>query len=173
MPSLRVDSFQFDFLSTVAAEKYDDWQHWRTQSGKKKVDVVAVEPVSSPTCTWLIEARDFRVISGPPKPSKIGSLHRIVAQKMHDTLDGLNHACRHAGSAEKAHANAAILAPSKRVVFHLEPHVATGDHSKLFPKNFAANVYQAIRPLVAEIDANPLVLNISNTPLAGVPWRVS
>lgn len=174
MPPLIVDNLAFDFPATVAAQKYDTWTHWATQSGKKKVDVVALEPASAPNTTWLIEAKDFRVITSPPKSTNIGTLHETVAQKMHDSLLGLAHAAAHAHVAtEKAHAVVAIATPRRRVVLHLEPHPATGTQTALFPANFTVSVYQALKILVAGIDPNPLVLNIANTPRAGVPWSVS
>jgi len=177
MPSIPVDTFVFNFASTVAAEKYDGWQHvnhhWAARRDKKKVDVVALEPAARPTTTWLIEAKDFRVINAPPKPSNIGSLPQAVAKKMTDSLLGLTDTAVNGQQAsEKAHAAAAIAAAGRRVVLHLEPHPPSGAHTALFPSNFAANVHQALRPLVADIDPKPLVLCIANTPRAGVPWIV-
>ena len=54
---------------------------------------------------------------------------------------------------------------------HLEPHV--GAHSALFPSGFAASVLQRLKQLVRTIDPNPLVLNIADTALVGVPWAVT
>jgi hypothetical protein len=56
-------------------------------------------------------------------------------------------------------------------VLHLEPYA--GDTSTLFPSGFAASVLQKLKQLVKNTDPNPLVLNIANTPAAGVPWIVS
>jgi hypothetical protein len=173
MPSLVVDNLVFDFDNTVVAQLYDKWQHWASKPGKKKVDVVAFEPVSKPTTTWLIEAKDFRVITSPPKSSNIGSLPQTVAQKMDDSLEGLKDAAVCASFAEKRHAVAAIATAERRVVLHLEPYSPTGIHTALFPKNFAVNVYQSLKRLVVHIDKNPLVLDIAKTPHAGVPWTVS
>jgi hypothetical protein len=174
MATLQVDSFQFSFEPTIAAELYDTWQHytavWRTQATPQKaVDVVAVEPGAT---TWLIEAKDFRVISSPPKPSNIAGLAKTVADKVTHSLAGLEDAAVKAASvAEKNHAQMAIAAPARRVVLHLEPH--GGKHTILFPLGFQASVLQKLRQLVKATDPNPLVLNIANTPSAGVPWTVA
>jgi hypothetical protein len=136
------------------------------------VDVVAVEGAPNPTTTWLIEAKDFRIITHPPKPANLLGLAQTVADKAADTVAGLAHASSNASAAsEKSHAASAIAAPTKRVVLHLEPH--TGSRSALFPAGFSASVLQRLRQLVGAIDRNPLVLNIANTPAAGVPWTVA
>ena len=161
MPTLHVDTLRFDFDANVTAQHYDQSQHytgvWNAPpGGRKAVDVVAVEGSTELVAAWLIEAKDFRVITHPPRPSNIGGLAQAVADKANDTLAGLADASTHA---------------TRRVVLHLEPH--TGAHSALFPSGFAASVLQQLRRLVKAIDANPLVLNISNTPSSGVPWSVS
>ena len=178
MASLQVDTLVFDFAATDDALKYDIWQHytcvWNAGVGQKAMDVVAVEspPAPGKSVTWLIEAKDFRVITNPPKPSNIGGLAQLVAVKATDTLEGLHDAAAHATvPAERTHAASAVAATAKRVVLHLEPH--TGQHTALFPKGFAASVLQKLRQLVNVIDPNPLVLNIANTQAAGVPWTVA
>ncbi len=176
MPVLQVDSFFFTFTPTVAAQRYDTWQHytavWNASGGQKGVDVVAVENPAAPTTTWLIEAKDFRIITSPPKPSNITGLPQTVADKASHTLAGLADAsAKGAVASEKKHATLAIAAPAKRVVLHLEPHI--GAHTALFPRAFAANVLQRLRQLVRAIDPNPLVLNVANTVAAGVPWTVA
>lgn len=176
MPTLQVNEFQFTFAPTVAAEPYDTWQHykdvWNKVGGQKGMDVVAIENPAAPTTTWLIEAKDFRIITQPPRPSNIAGLPKTVADKVRDTVTGLADAALNAADAvEKNHATNALAAPAKRVVLHLEPHV--GPHSALFPAGFSASVLQQLKQLVKAIDANPLVLNIANTPAAGVPWAVA
>ena len=76
MPALQVDTFVFTFTPVMTAQWYDKWQHytmvWNAPpGGRKAVDVVAVEGVATPIITWLIEAKDFRVITNPPKPSRL------------------------------------------------------------------------------------------------------
>ena len=146
MPALRVDSLQFNFAPTIQAERYETWQHYTTvwnapPGGQKAMDVVAVESAAAFITTWLIEAKDFRIITSPPGPSNIGGLAQTVADKAAHTLAGLTDAATYAAVAsEKAHAASAVSAPAKRVVLHLEPH--TGPHSALFPAGFAASVLQ-------------------------------
>lgn len=176
MPTLQVDTLTFDFNATVAAGIYDQWQHYTAvwnapPASQKAVDVVAVEGVP-PQSTWLIEAKDFRVITNPPKPSNIAGLAQFVAHKAGHTLAGLADASTHAAvPGEKKLATDALASASRRIVLHLEPH--TGAHTALFPIGFAASVLQKLRQLVRAIDPNPLVLNIANTPKSGVPWMVS
>jgi hypothetical protein len=176
MPALQVDSLLFTFTPTIAAQRYDTWQHyttvWNASGGQKGVDVVAVENPAGPATTWMIEAKDFRIITSPPRPSNIAGLPQTVADKATDTLVGLADASANgAVVSEKNHATIAIAAPVKRVVLHLEPHV--GSHTALFPRAFAANVLQKLRQLVRAIDPNPLVLEVANTVAAGVPWTVA
>jgi len=176
MAILRVDTLTFDFGPTVAADQYDKWQHYSVvwnapPGGQKAVDVVAVDGNPANTA-WLIEAKDFRVITNPPKSSNISGLPQFVADKATHTLAGLAHASLHAAvPGEKQLATNAIACSRRRIVLHLEPH--TGAHTALFPMGFAANVLQKLRQLVQAIDANAVVLNIANTHLSGVPWSVS
>ncbi len=174
---LQVDTFVVTFAPSVAAAQiYDTWKHYtqvRNAPGmqQKAVDVVAVEGVFPLFTLWLIEAKDFRVITNPPRPSNLGKLAETVASKARDTLSGLKDAAIHAADAsERDHAANAITATSVRIVLHLEPHV--GPHTALFPANFTASVFQKLRQLVKSIDPNPLVLSIANTSASGVPWSV-
>lgn len=176
MATLQVDSLLFSFSGSVTAELYDRWIHYcqvfNASGGQKAVDVVAIEENGAAATTWLIEAKDFRVITNPPKPANIGGLPQQIADKVHDTIVGLRDAAINAiDPREKQHSANAMVSPIVRIVLHLEPHV--GPHSALFPSRFAVNVFQRLRQLVNQIDPNALVLNISNTPMAGVPWTVS
>ncbi|MCX6879290.1 MAG: hypothetical protein NTW21_36625 [Verrucomicrobia bacterium] len=182
MATLQVDTLKFDFESTVSAQIYDQWQHYSSvwnapPGGQKAVDVIAVNVVTvedAPTesTAWLIEAKDFRVITNPPKASNISGLAQFVTEKVQHTLAGLADASAKAALPdEKQLATDALACPTKRVVLHLEPH--TGVHTALFPIGFAASVLQRLRQLVTAIDSNPLVLNIANTPASGVPWTAS
>ena len=176
-----LSTFTFSFTAAIAdAQIYDKWGHYTAvwngptapNGGQKAVDVVAVEIGSPPARCWLIEGKDFRVITNPPKPSNIGGLAQLVADKVQDSIAGLDDAALNATTPiEKALAALAVSATVKRVVLHLEPHV--GPHSALFPTAFRASVFQKLKQLVRSIDPNPLVLNIADTPSAGVPWLVS
>ena len=178
MVTLNVDTLTFAFTPTVAdAQIYDQWVHytrvWNAPpGGQKAVDVVAVETGTPPSICWMIEGKDFRVITNPPKPSNIGGLAQFVSDKVQDSIAGLNDAANNAITpTEKSLATLAVSATAKRVVLHLEPHV--GAHSALFPAGFAASVLQTLKRLVRSIDPNPLVLSIADTPWVGVPWTVS
>lgn len=180
MTILKEGSLVFQFDDTqVAAEKYDDWEyvnkHWperhRQPEGPKKVDFVAV----GSSVTWLIEVKDFTLITHPPRRSNLSELPQTVLQKVKDTLLGLAATAQKGSGQEKSHAAAAICGVSFRVVLHLEPHPNDGPHHKLFKKEFSADVLQKLRQHIkqmAEVDPEPLVLNIKTTPRARVPWRV-
>jgi hypothetical protein len=181
MPTLLVDGLRFDFQSCMAAEKYDESQHylkvWQNfDGGKKAVDVVAMRIQAAPVTVWLIEAKDFRVMRGP---SNIYGLAQDVAKKVNDSLLGLGDAAKRAKiPAEKEHAKRAIAAEQRRIVLHLEPHV--GPHSALFPREFGAGVLQKLKQLVRSVDPNPLIASIAKPALdrprdvrRDVPWAVS
>ena len=177
MVSLSVNTLTFTFSGTIGdAQIYDQWIHyttvWNASGGQKAVDVVAAETGAPPNVCWMIEGKDFRVITRPPKPSTIGGLAQVVADKVQHSIAGLRDAASHAVTAnEQRLAHLAVSAATKRIVLHLEPHV--GNRSALFPSGFAASVLQRMRQLVRPIDPNPLVLNIADTPTAGVPWVVT
>ena len=177
MPTLQVDTLAFNFNPTVTAGRYDQWQHYTSiwnahPASHKAMDVVAVDGAPPRSTAWLIEGKDFRVITNPPKPSNISGLAQFVCDKAADTLAGLANAQHHAAvPAEQQLAAQALASSARRVVLHLEPH--TGPHSALFPAGFAASVLQQLRILVRSMDVNPLVLNIANTPQVGVPWTVA
>ena len=175
MATLSVDGLYFTFRPSIAARKYDGSLHYRTiwqHQGQTAVDIVAMKMAAAPDTVWLIEAKDFRVITREPEPSNLRGLAETVATKVVDTLSGLADAAANAVvPEEKEHAVRAMAATRTRIVLHLEPH--DGQHSKLFPSNFSGGVLQKLKQLVKGIDPNPLVLNIANTPRAGVPWAVA
>lgn len=175
MTSLNVGALVFDFQPPNQAQIYDTWAHYAqlcgANPGLKAVDIVAVEG-APPAVNWLIEAKDFRIITDPPKPSNLTGLPATVVAKANATLAGLADAAINAvDRSERVHANSALNAHATRVVLHLEPHA--GPHSALFPAAFAANVLQQLRIIARHIDTNPLVLSIATTPSAGVPWTVT
>ncbi|MCE5273405.1 hypothetical protein LLH00_19175 [bacterium] len=182
MPTLQVETLRFDFAASVIAEKYDDWNHYRNVWTKKVVDpkamdVVAVESQVNPVrglTTWLIEAKDYRILTVEPPLKKISNLPQTVADKARDTLTGLTDAASNASvPSEKLHAIKAVNTAAKRIVFHLEPYVGSGPGARLFLANTAANILGKLKQLVKDIDPKPLVLNIENTPAADVPWSVA
>lgn len=179
MANLPVENLTFAFGAEIDAQKYDDWTHYsqvwnKHPASQKAVDVLAVQTSAAPAVAWMIEAKDFRIVNPalPPKPSNVSGLPQTMATKATHTLAGLVNAAANATvPSEKSLAAKAMSAGAKRIVLHLEPH--TGPHTALFPTGFAASVLQQLRRLVKAIDANPLVLNIANTPASGVPRTVS
>ena len=175
MSVVDVESLRFSFHSNIAAEKYDDWAYYalvlRLEKHQKAVDVVAMRMQPVPADVWLIEAKDFRVITVPPDRANLAGLAVTAAAKFKDSLDGLAEAARLAPAlSERHHAQRAVAATTRRLVLHLEPHI--GSHSKLFPKNFPAGVLQKLKQLVRDLDPAPMVLSIASTGRARVPWTV-
>ena len=178
MSVLRVESLNFTFETSVSADKYDGWWHvnrdWADRANKKKMDIVAVEPVSAAQTLWMIEAKDFRIITGTPKRSNLSGLPQTVANKADHTLLGLADAARHAQEpSERLLSSQSQACRTTRIVLHLEPHPPSGPQSALFPHGFPASGHQRMRQLVSHIDPNPLVLEISTTPQANVPWNAT
>jgi len=175
MATIRVDSLDFHFRTSIEAIKYDESAHYLTvlqRQGKKAVDIVAIEMGSNPDPVWLIEAKDFRSIRGEPKEANTMGLPKSVLQKVDDTCDGLRHAAINATDpTEKQYAQRAITPTNTKIVLHLEPY--RGPATKLLPRNPAAGVLQKLKQLVKHIDPEPKVLNIANTRKAAVPWTVS
>lgn len=178
MPTVIVEKLTFVFPDSMDAQKYDTWTHYeqvwnQSPRSQKAVDVVAVQTSADPVTTWMIEAKDFRIVTSPPKPSNLTGLPQTVAAKVRDTLAGLADAADQATvPAERALAEKARTATTKRIVLHLEPH--TGPHTRLFPIGFVASVLQTLRqlPQITAIDPKPEVLSLATTPRAGVPWSV-
>jgi hypothetical protein len=173
MATLFVDGLHFSFPPNFAAEKYDEWQHYRTQlmpSGLAAVDIVAYLISSKAKIAWLIEAKDFRVQRGEQHKTRAG-LPEHMAKKVRDTLAGLRDAAAKAVALPEQSCAAQAVARTARVVLHLEPFNPKTP-SKLYPHN-PSLVLQKLKQLLADIDPHPLVLSIATTPSARVPWTVS
>ena len=175
MALVMVDRLRFDFDRNVAAAKYDEWTYYREtiqpRDNAKALDIVALRRKDVPATVWLIEAKDFRVLRGVPKPSNISGLVPDVSQKVRDTLAGLEEAASKAEGRERDHSKRAIAARKRRVILHIEPYV--GPATKIFPRDFPAKVLEKLKQLVRDIDPNPRVLEIATTANANVPWAVS
>jgi hypothetical protein len=176
MATFRVNNLAFSFRSNIRASKYDDWAHHRAVlmiAGKKAVDLVAIRRTTPSRVCWLIEAKDFRLLSGAPGDKNVFDLPRTVAQKAVDTWTGLEDAASNAANFDERHfADLARSASEVRVVLHMEPYA--GGHSKLFPRiPNPANVLQKLKQFIVHLDATPLVLSIATTAQSGVPWSVS
>ena len=57
--------------------------------------------------------------------------------------------------------------------FISNPNPAAGLNAALTPASWIANVLLQLRINLVDIDPNPLVLNITRTHAANVPWSVS
>ena len=176
MTSISVEQLTFAFEPSVAPFQYEKdsicvagWPQ-----GSKVVDVVAHDLPVPASLTWLIEAKDYRVITNPPKPTNLTGLAATVEAKVRDSLAALPVVgAQSTNAAAKAHALVASAAPARRIVLHLEPHPAAGLHAALTPASWIANVLLQLRINLVDIDPNPLVLDIARTPAANVPWSVS
>ncbi len=176
MTSISVEQLTFTFELSVVPFQYEKdavcvagWPQ-----GSKVVDVVAHDLLVPASLTWLIEAKDYWVITNPPKPTNLAGLAATVEAKVRDSLAALSVVgAQSTNAAAKAHALVASAAPALRVVLHLEPHPAAGLHAALTPASWIANVLLQLKINLVDIDPNPLVLNITRTPAANVPWSVS
>ena len=176
MTSISVEQLTFTFDSSVVPFQYEKsavcvagWPQ-----GSKVVDVVAHHLPVPAALTWLIEAKDFRVITNPPKSTNLAGLAATVEAKVRDSLVALPIVgAQSTNGAAKPHALVASAAPAIRVVLHLEPHPAAGLNAALTPASWIANVLLQLRINLVDIDDNPLVLDITRTPAASVPWSVS
>jgi hypothetical protein len=173
---VEVEQLIFTFDPSVVPFQYEKRAvcaaGWPQDS--KVVDVVAHDLPVPASLTWLIEAKDYRVITNPPKPTNLTGLAATVEAKVRDSLAALPVVgAQSTNAAAKALALVAIAAPVMRVVLHLEPHPAAGLHAALTPASWIANVLLQLRINLVDIDPNPLVLDIARTPGANVPWSVS
>lgn len=173
---IAVEQLCFTFDSSVAPFQYevagqcvDGWPQ-----GSKVVDVVAHDRNAPPDVTWLIEAKDYRIITNPPKSTNLGGLAATVESKVRESLAAFPVVAQQANDpAARSHAGITSSSLRFRVILHLEPHPHTGAHAALFPVSWAANILLQLRSRLSDIDPNPLVLDIARTPASQVPWSVA
>lgn len=173
---IPVESLNFTFDNSVVPFQYEvagvcvsGWPN-----GSKVVDVVAHDQNAPPDVTWLIEAKDYRIITNPPKPTNLGGLAATVELKVRDSLAAFPVVAQQGNDpAARSHAGAASSSLRFRVILHLEPHPQSGAHAALFPVSWAANVLLQLRSRLSDIDPNPFVLDIARTPASQVPWSVA
>lgn len=176
MTTVAVEQITFTFDAAVVPLQYEAGgicvSGW--PQGSKVVDVVSNDTATPPAVTWLIEVKDFRVITSPPRSSNLGGLAATMEAKVRDTVAALPVvAAASQDPATRSHAASAASAAKYRVILHLEPHLSTGQHAELFPVMYAAIVLLKLQQLIKDIDPNPLVLDIGRTPRAGVPWSAA
>ena len=173
---IAVERLSFTFDSSVAPFQYevagqcvDGWPR-----GAKVVDVVAHDRDTPPDVTWLIEAKDYRIITNPPRPTNLAGLAATVESKVRDSLAAFPVVGQQSTDpAARSHASISSTSRRFRVVLHLEPHPQLGAHAALFPVNWAANILLQLQSRVSDIDPSPLVLNIARMPASQVPWSVA
>jgi hypothetical protein len=173
---IAVERLSFTFDSSVAPFQYevagqcvDGWPR-----GAKIIDVVAHDRDTPPDVTWLMEAKDYRIITNPPRPTNLAGLAATVESKVRDSLAAFPVVGqRSTDPAARSHASISSTSRCFRVVLHLEPHPQLGAHAALFPVNWAANILLQLQSRVSDIDPSPLVLNIARTPASQVPWSVA
>ncbi|MEY3214143.1 MAG: hypothetical protein RIT28_4624, partial [Pseudomonadota bacterium] len=123
---------------------------------------------------WLIEVKDYRVVSSPPQPTKVAALPTIVIQKAVDSLAGLTALAAGAGNSHlQAQAQATLQTTTRRLVLHLEPTPGHHPYAALCPNpaNVLLKLQQALRAQApAGLHPEPLVLSLRTTPAANVPW---
>lgn len=176
MKTAKVENIVFTFEPTVEPFQYEaggavvaGWPE-----GSKVVDVVAHSLPNPPSVTWLLEVKDFRLITQPPRRSNLADLAETVAAKVRQTRAALPGVATAApDAAVRAHATQASAVTRWRVVLHLESHPAHGAHAALFPASYAVNVLLKLRSLLPDIDSNPLVLDIRSTANAPVLWTAA
>jgi hypothetical protein len=173
---IPVEQLCFTFESSVVPFQYElagvcvaGWPN-----GSKVVDVVAHERTTPPDVTWLIEAKDYRIITNPPRPTNLAGLAATVESKVRDSLAAFPVVAQQSTDpAARSHASISSTSRRFRVVLHLEPHPQLGAHAALFPVNWAANILLQLQSRVSDIDPSALVLNIARTPASQVPWSVA
>ena len=164
-------SLIFDFNAGWDAQKYDEWNFYRSRFSKscnlcdgiKAVDIV----VYNSTTAWLIEVKDYR----RHRRTKTIDLADEVAKKVFDTLSGLAAARFRAYDIHEKNMAKNILNKNElRVALHLEqPKV----HSKLFPVAInPADVKKKLKKQIKAIDPHPEVLDKATTN-STTHWKVS
>jgi hypothetical protein len=163
MPDINLveGSLSFTFENVDFAEKYDDWQHYRSQynqtcGGSKAVDFI----VSKNAEVWLIEVKDFR----QHRRTKALDLGDEIAIKVRDTMAGLVSAKYLANDNVEATASRAALSGAKlRVAFHLEQPRNT---SRLFPVSVnPAAIKMKLKQVLRFADHHPQVFDRRNFPV--------
>ena len=92
MTSISVEQLTFTIEPSVVPFQYEKdavcvagWPQ-----GSKVVDVVAHDLPVPASLTWLIEAKDYRVITNPPKPTNLVGLAATIEAKVRDSLAALS-----------------------------------------------------------------------------------
>jgi len=157
---LKEGNLSFSFTGVEFAEKYDDWQYYRTVFQRycgpaKAVDFI----VAKGDTLWLIEVKDYRTNR---RKKKIDIADEVCA-KVKDTLAGLASASFVAVDDRERKTACEALAKTKLVVaFHLEQ---PANPSRLFPTSFnLANVKLKLKQKLKFADAHPKLIDRNSFP---------
>lgn len=154
-------NLSFTFEDVDFAEKYDDWQHYRSQynqacGGAKAVDFVVAKNAE----IWLIEVKDFR----QHRRTKAVDLGDEIAIKVRDTMAGLVSAGFLANdNCEVAASRTALSSNKLRVAFHLEQ---PRNPSRLFPQSVdPAAIRMKLKQILRFADHHPQVFDRRSFPV--------
>lgn len=172
MATIQIENVAFHFKTSMAAVAYDATKHYKDVLEARKragVDIVAAGHSTFEQHCWIVEVKDYRTLRGLPGAKKLGDLPEQVERKVRHTLEDMTTWPETDAAFEVI--QHARERPRRRVVLHLEPHQGKSKFLKHVPSQ--AFVRQKLRQTLKDIDPNPLVLDMSTTPKAKVPWSVT
>lgn len=150
----------FEFFGVEAAEKYDDWCHYRNVfnsacGSSKAIDFVVIKGKRA----WLIEVKDYR----RHKRTKPSDLADEVVLKVRDTMAGLV-STKFVGVEvhEKKISEATLSCREFRVALHLEQPAKP---SRLHPQSVdPANVLMKLKQKLRFADFHPILIDAGKFP---------
>ena len=176
MNTVYVGNIKFLFSPRVSADKYDDWQHvnrfWMKRN-TKKIDVIvaSIEPGE----TWLLEVKDFRIVTDPPNASNLSDLPGTVIQKAIHTLEGLEETSVNGMVQSEKNLSFLFLRPGQNItlVLHLEPS-AIPDSPLFFSKSYYLSVFQKLTQLKTRCPriTSFIIVHLTN-PNHDLPWTAT
>ena len=166
---------RFDFPDDPGATRYDRWDThvdvFASRDGKKAVDFLYVDKPND--LLYLTEIKDFDRIDrkGRYKNGTYSQeLLKDVAQKFHDTIEGIAKPKRLTQDEEKAFARA-VASLDRRAVFHWEvkPSVRTDIRKKML-----VDMQTALKARLHKLKSivHVRVMNIKDTKSGQRPWTV-
>lgn len=173
--TIQERNLQFHFDSNVQVLKYDECAYYlnRKEPRRKAVDIICVSAISF-TIAYYIEAKDFRTITKPPKPTNLRDIHVTAVAKYEDSKVGLQHLHTETQySPDNDFAALALSAHDDILILHLEPH--TQDTNFMFPKSVISQILQQTKKLLTQkqLLLDVKCLNAAETNQTLVPWTVT
>lgn len=159
MTDICEGSLVFSFSTACHAIKYDEWPFYqkRFQQISEKTKAVDILCVTN-AAAWMIEVKDYR----EHDRSKHGTMEDEVAQKVRDTLAGLDAANANGNECERDIASKALNKRRWRVVLHLEQ-----PNSLLFN---VANIQIGLQKRLEAVDCRVMVVDATYN--KDMPWTV-